>query len=113
MTKTTFKNVQFGEIFTYGGQQYRKYRDDKARDPYSMGVGERFSQDAEVEIARVITVTDPNAATEKQLAYLNRLGVVIPDGKSLTKQLASQVIDAVLSGDGVGTFGLFFRDGSN
>ena len=113
MTKTSFKNVQFGEIFTYGGQQYRKYRDDKARDPYSMGVGDRFSPDTEVEITRIIAVTDPNAATEKQLAYLNRLGVVIPDGKSLTKRLASQIIDAVLSGESIGTFGLFFRDGSN
>lgn len=50
-------------------------------------------------------------ATEKQLSYLKNLGVNVT--RQLTKSDASEIIDSVKSGNGVGTFGLTFNDGSN
>ena len=51
-------------------------------------------------------------ATENQIVYLKSLGVKIA-GKQITKSLASQLIDAVKSGDGVGFLGFEMVDGSN
>ena len=50
-------------------------------------------------------------ATDRQIAYLVSLGVDVD--RPLTKGLASEIIDAVKSGDGVGQFGMTFVDGSN
>ncbi len=54
---------------------------------------------------------DSNAATQKQLDYLAALGVNVT--RKLTKREASEIIDAVKRGDGVGQFGMFMFDGSN
>jgi hypothetical protein len=61
---------------------------------------------------RVSEPVDPNAATAAQLKYISDLGVKLT-GKSITKKTASKIIDAVLSGEGVGSFGLEFFSGSN
>ena len=50
-------------------------------------------------------------ATDRQIAYLVSRGVDVD--RPLTKGLASEIIDAVKSGDGVGQFGMTFVDGSN
>ena len=51
-------------------------------------------------------------ATERQLDYLRSLGVDV-GSRTLTKGEASQLIDAVKSGQGVGAFGYYMTDGSN
>lgn len=56
------------------------------------------------------------AATERQLDYLVALGVEIPLGKRLTKSEASILIDCAKngrSGESLGSFGMFYADGSN
>jgi hypothetical protein len=52
-------------------------------------------------------------ATSRQREYLAILQVRIPDGYPLTKGAASTIIGSVKSGNGVGSFGLTFTDGSN
>jgi len=55
-------------------------------------------------------------ATERQLDYLAILGVEIPAGKRLTKSEASLLIDCAKngrSGESLGSFGMFYADGSN
>lgn len=51
-------------------------------------------------------------ATEAQYNYLAKLGVNMR-GQKVTKLVASEIISSVKNGDGVGSFGLFFFDGSN
>lgn len=50
-------------------------------------------------------------ATPKQVAYLVSLGVDV-EFSTLTKETASLLIDAAKNGD-LGSFGVFYRDGSN
>ncbi len=52
-------------------------------------------------------------ATGKQLEYLATLQVRTPDNYQMTKGHASQIIESVKSGNGLGSFNLFFMDGSN
>lgn len=54
-------------------------------------------------------------ATRRQISYIRGLGVSLSQQQAseLTKGTASQIIDAVKRGDGVGTFNLFFNDGGN
>ena len=52
------------------------------------------------------------SATAAQLRYLVNLRVDI-SGKKISKKLASQLIAAAKSGDGLGSLGFSFTDGSN
>lgn len=57
-------------------------------------------------------VKSSDEASDAQLNYLVGLGVNIA-GKKISKQLASQLIDAVKSGNGIGSLGFNFTDGGN
>ena len=61
---------------------------------------------------RLFRLKATNAATDAQLRYIANLGVDIKNAH-LTKSQASQIIDAVKSGDGIGSLGFSFLDGSN
>lgn len=74
---------------------------------------ERRTRAAQVAQAAPQNDWTDDPASSKQRQYLTSLNVAIPSGYQLTKGAASQIIDAVKRGDGVGTFGLFFTDGSN
>ena len=73
----------------------------------------RAERQARIEAANGDWRQEP--ATDRQIAYIRRLGVSLSDeqARELTKGRASQIIDAVTGGEGVGQFGLFMRDGSN
>jgi len=73
----------------------------------------RAERQARIEAANGDWRQEP--ATDRQIAYMRSLGVVVSDeeARELTKGRASQIIDAVKSGEGVGQFGMFMRDGSN
>lgn len=51
-------------------------------------------------------------ATARQIDYLRDLGVRVA-GERISKTQASLAIDLHLSGNGVGSAGLYYRDGSN
>ncbi len=51
-------------------------------------------------------------ATEAQYAYIAKLNVDMR-GQKICKSTASAIIDSVKNGEGVGSFGLFFFDGTN
>lgn len=51
-------------------------------------------------------------ATPAQISYLLALNVNIGDRK-ISKGMASKMIDAIKSGEGIGSFGLDYFDGSN
>jgi hypothetical protein len=116
--KTKFSEVPMNKTFTYNGIQYRKDRQDKAQEVGTSSVRQRFSPNDQVEYdgpAVYINSTgrwQDDPMTERQRDYLVSLGVDIRDRK-LTKGQASDVINAVKRGDGIGHFGFFYQDGSN
>lgn len=65
--------------------------------------------------ARQVAARDGGLATPRQLDYLESLGVDITPAvrATLGKNVASEVIDAVKSGESIGRWNLFFQDGSN
>lgn len=92
---------------------------ERAAEGMALVATHEAAQAAAAETARLAKIAaqtlarDGGPATERQLAYLNILGVVIPPGEHLGKNGASAIIDATKRGEGVGMFGLFFSDGSN
>lgn len=94
----------FNKVLGYNGFDKRK--------------GMTFQADEEdfTKLERILVKSYDNPmdapATDKQLAYLVKLGVNIGN-RQLTKAQASKLIDAAKSGQGVGSFGYTMRDGSN
>lgn len=64
------------------------------------------------QAAQEFEIANPSA-TVRQLDYLVALGVEIPAGKRLTQREASVVIEAATGRESIGTYGLFYADGSN
>ena len=110
--KTTFGKLVNGAVFMYGSRKMYKKGSDKGADYGTSGKSERFSANVEVEIENAVeTVPFSDRATPAQISYMKSLGIAVTDG--MTKRAASAAIDAAKRGDGVGSFGMFYSDGSN
>ena len=110
--KTTFGKLVNGAVFMYGNRKMYKTAADKAMDYGTCGKSERFPASFEIEIENAVeTVPFSDRATPAQISYMKSLGIAVTDG--MTKRQASAAIDAAKRGDGVGSFGMFYNDGSN
>lgn len=93
----------FNKVLGYNGFDKRK------------GMTFRADEEDFAKLSQILTKVYDNPmdapATDKQIAYLVKLGVNV--NRQLTKAQASQLIDAAKSGQGVGSFGHTMRDGSN
>ena len=108
---TKFENVPMNAEFKYGTTTYIKIKSDKAKEKGSTWTS-RFPAACEVEFDAPVTAQVADVATERQLQYISDLGVDLR-GKKISKKLASEIIGAVKSGDGIGFLGFTMRDGSN
>jgi len=107
-------------IVTHNGTTYRyPYTNKRFNKVVEWKAAERFQEEIEVDdedfalIKASLEYTGPwqeHPASQKQLSYLATLGVNVTG--ALTKGQASQMIDAIKRGDGVGSFGYTFHDGS-
>lgn len=80
--------------------------------PFSSNIIDLDSDDFNKIQSQLCRVKSSDEASDAQLKYLVGLGVNIT-GKKISKQLASQLIDAAKSGNGIGSLGFNFTDGSN
>lgn len=110
--ETTFGKLVNGATFMYGNRKMYKKGSDKAADYGTSGKSERFSANTTVEIENVVqTIEISDRATPAQISYMKSLGITVTDG--MTKRAASAAIDTAKNGDGVGSFSMFYSDGSN
>jgi hypothetical protein len=83
---------------------------------YRLGTGPEMKAirdaDKAAKSARDFAIANP-PATIRQLDYLAALGVEIPADTHLTKREASVVIEAAQGRESIGSYGLFYQDGSN
>lgn len=114
MATVNFSDVPMNKTFTYNGVKYIKDRADKAQVCGTSKPRESFPASYPVEYDGPTTSqvnADADAATTAQLEYLSVLRVNVT--RKLTKREASAIIDSVKRGNGCGSFGLNFYDGSN
>jgi hypothetical protein len=117
MKKTVkFQDVAFGAEFKYNGKNYCRVSRAKARE-----LADNWMQSimahalVEIEVAEkpatVVRSWKDEPASEKQMDYLDRLGIAY-DRRAITKGRASELIDAHKDGI-LGSHYGFYSDGSN
>lgn len=98
----TLSKTGYRSWMTYSSE-FREYIEVKA----AVGSAERRQQ--QQQRAQGGWKSEP--ATNSQISYLRKLGVVVD--RPLTKGAASELIDSAKGHADIGSFGMFYSDGSN